>query len=421
VDELTQLKEEKKRLEKILDFGHKISTQILDLDELLKLLMQEVREILNADRCTVFIRDFEKDILWSRIADGLADKKITLPVGKGIVGAVAKEGKILNIKDAYADERFNRETDKKTGYCTKTILSCPLKNKDGEVIGVFQVLNKKNGVFDEEDEKILTLLARQAADAIENAFLYEEQRKMFESFIETLSVALDRRDTITAGHSKRVTYFSIKLGEKLNLSKKELELLKYASWMHDLGKIGVREAILTKNGRLTDEEYEAIKKHAVFTKEILEKIYFKKEFREIPLIASSHHENYDGTGYPLKISGTQIPFLARIIAICDVFDAITSHRHYRKPMPILKVLSIFKEEKGKKFDATCVDAFFKISLYDIITGINLDKVQNFVILEDDKKVLAQYTLEDLWRFLKGDFPTPSQKEVVNVFLKYYGK
>ncbi|MCD6413597.1 MAG: GAF domain-containing protein [Elusimicrobia bacterium] len=419
--EIENLIKERERLHALLDFGHKVSMKILNLDDLLKLIMAEARNILNADRCTVFIRDFDTNTLWSKIADGLGKREIRLPVGKGIVGVVAATGKILNIKDAYSDSRFDIETDRKTGYRTKTILSSPMKNKDGEILGVFQVLNKKDGTFNEEDEKILSLLSRQAADAIENAFLYEEQKKMFESFIETLSYALDRRDALTAGHSRRVTYFSVKVGEKLALSPKDLEILKYSSWMHDLGKIGVRENILAKPGKLTDEEFEKMKQHAEYTREILEKIYFKKEYKSIPLIASSHHENIDGTGYPGKLKATSIPFFSRIIAVCDVFDALTSKRHYRQPMPILGVLGILKNDTGKKFDPLCVEAFFKISLCDIVRGINLGKVENFVVYSQDEKILNENTLEDLFLILKSGDLTPGQNEIVSAFMKYYGK
>jgi len=420
-EELKQLRKEKERMQSLLDFGHEVSLRILNLDELLKLIMAETRNILDADRCTVFLRDFDTDTLFSKIADGMGSREIRIPMEKGIAGAVARSGELMNIKDAYSDERFNTATDKKTGYNTKTILSCPMKNKMGESIGVFQVLNKKGGVFDAEDEKILLLLARQAADAVENAFLYDEQKKMFESFIDTLSDTLDKRDYLTAGHSRRVTFFSIRTGEAMRLFPHELELLQYSSWMHDMGKIGVREHILAKAGKLTDEEFEQIKKHAVFTREILAKIYFKREFREIPDIAASHHENVDGSGYPRGLKGAAIPFFSRIIAVCDVFDALTSKRHYREPMPILGVLNILKEGTGKKFDPVCNDAFFRINLFDIVHGINLEKVENFVIVSEDEEELRKYILADFYRVISCAEHTPAQSRIIKTFAKYYGK
>jgi len=420
-EELTRLRAEKKRMESLLDFGHKVSSRILDLDDLLKMIMAETREILGAERCTVFLRDFDNDTLYSKIADGLGSREIRIPLDKGIAGAVARSGEIINIKDAYADDRFDTDVDRKTGYVTKTILTCPMKDKMGESIGVFQVLNKKEGVFDGEDERILLLLARQAADAVENAFLYDEQKKMFESFIDTLSDTLDKRDYLTAGHSRRVTFFAVKTGEAMLLFAHELELLKYASWMHDMGKIGVREHILAKPGKLSAEEFEQIKNHTVFTREILGKIHFKREFRQIPEIAASHHENVDGSGYPRGIKGAAIPFFARIIAVSDVFDALTSKRHYREPMPLLGVLNILKEGTGAKFDPVCVGAFFKISLLDIARGINLEKAENFVIVSEDAELLKKYSLEDFYRVILSSEFSPAQSSVVEAFSKYYGK
>jgi len=420
-EELKQLRKEKERLQSLLDFGHEVSSRIMNLDELLKLIMAETRNLLDAERCTVFLRDFDTDTLYSKIADGLGSREIRIPVEKGIAGAVARSGEVINIKDAYSDERFDTATDKKTGYVTKTILSCPMKNKMGESIGVFQVLNKKDGVFDREDEKILLLLARQAADSVENAFLYDEQKKMFESFIDTLSDTLDKRDYLTAGHSRRVTFFSIRTGEEMRLFPHEIELLKYSSWMHDMGKIGVSDHLLAKAGKLTDDEFEQIKNHTVFTREILGKIYFKREFRQIPEIAASHHENIDGSGYPHGTKGAAIPFLSRIIAVCDVFDALTSKRHYREPMPILGVLNLLKDGTGKKFDPVCADAFFKINLLDIVRGINLEKVENFVIVSEDGEELKKYNLEDFYRVISCAEHTPAQSRIIGVFAKYYGK
>jgi HD-GYP domain-containing protein (c-di-GMP phosphodiesterase class II) len=213
----------------------------------------------------------------------------------------------------------------------------------------------------------------------------------------------------------------MKTGEIMKLFAHEMELLKYSSWMHDMGKIGVREHILAKPGKLTDEEFEQIKNHAVFTREILGRIYFKREFRQIPEIAAAHHENVDGSGYPRGLSGAAIPFFSRIIAVCDVFDALTSKRHYREPMPLLGVLNILKEGIGSKFDPVCVGAFFKINLLDIVRGINLERTKDFVIVSDDEELLKKYNLEDFHRVLSSGGLSPAQSAAVEAFARHYGK
>ena len=190
--QIDRLKLERERLHALLNITKKLSIET-NLEKLLFKIMDEVRDILNADRCTVFLYDENNEELWSKIAIGL-EEEIRFPADKGIAGHVWKTGEIVNIPDAYKDDRFNPEVDKRTGYKTKSILSMPLLNLYNEVIGVFQVLNRKGGAFTKENEKLLSAISFIAASAIENALLYEEQQKSFTSFIETLSTTLDTRD-----------------------------------------------------------------------------------------------------------------------------------------------------------------------------------------------------------------------------------
>ena len=155
-----------KQFEALLKIGQRLSSE-MQLDRLLEMILDETTQVMEADRSSLFLVDREKQELWTKIAQGTTE--IRLPIGKGISGAVAKTGEIINIPDAYADKRFNPETDKRTGYRTKTILCVPMKNSEGSIIGVIQVLNKKRGVFDNSDEEVLLALAGQAAVAVENA------------------------------------------------------------------------------------------------------------------------------------------------------------------------------------------------------------------------------------------------------------
>ena len=294
----------------------------LDLDRLLDLIMNKTTEVMNADRSSLFLIDWDTEELWSKVAQGVRFLELRFPMNAGLAGAVATTGEVLNIPDAYEDDRFNQEWDRRTGYRTRSVLCVPMNNKAGERIGVIQVLNKQGGeAFGRDDEELLCTLAGQAAVAIENAQLYEEQKLSFVSFVETLSTAMDARDPITAGHSNRVTQYSVALAEELGYSEKQLEILNVAALMHDIGKIGVPEVVLFKDGRLTDEEYEIIQSHAQHTLNILNKIRFDREKREIPMMAATHHERIDGKGYPLQLSGDEIPEAGRIMAVGDVFDA----------------------------------------------------------------------------------------------------
>ena len=169
------------KLTSILDVA-KAMTAARDLDLLLPLIIYEAAKVVEADRCTLFVVDRERGELWSKVAQGASDE-IRVPLGRGIAGAVADTGQVINIPDAYADPRFNRDVDAATGYRTRTILCVPMRDTQGEVTGVIQALNKHDGAFTDEDEELLRALGGQAASAIENALLHEEINRLFEGFV----------------------------------------------------------------------------------------------------------------------------------------------------------------------------------------------------------------------------------------------
>jgi HD-GYP domain-containing protein (c-di-GMP phosphodiesterase class II) len=337
--------------------------RIMPIAELLSIIAKLTSEILDADRSTVFIHDRDSGELWSIVAEG--EREIRFPATKGIAGAVAATGETLNIPEAYDDERFNKEIDRQTGYRTKSMLTMPMFDKRSEVMGVFQVLNKKapsgrledSLPFDADDEKLLTMLAAQAAVSIENNLLYQQRHEMFSSFIETLSGAIDARDKITSNHVKNVTRYTLGIAREMGLSPGELEVLRVAAQLHDFGKIGIRDRVLCKPGRFTPEEYEEMKTHASLTRELLDKISFERRLREVPAIAAGHHEKLDGSGYPESLVGDEIPLGARIIAVADIFDALTQKRHYKEPMNTERAFSILREEVERNhLDGRCVES-----------------------------------------------------------------
>ena len=164
---------ERDHLDLLLNISKFIMSE-LELNKLLRKIMDLTRDVLRADRCSVYLLDKEKHELWTLVAHGLEGQQIRIPSGRGLAGYVAVTGKTLNVKDAYRDSRFIRRIDLRTGYKTRTILSMPIKNKHGEIIGVFQILNKKHGCFTKDDEKLLEGVVSFAAIAIENARLYKQ-------------------------------------------------------------------------------------------------------------------------------------------------------------------------------------------------------------------------------------------------------
>lgn len=414
-NDLEKLQSENVRLHSLLEVTNTLSS-VINLETLLFKIMDVVRINLHADRCTVFILDKEKNELWSKVAMGLK-QEIRFPADKGIAGFVATSGETLNIPDAYADYRFNPEVDKKTGYKTKNMLTMPMRDKRNEVIGVFQVLNRESGSFTKEDEELLSAISSIAAGALENALLYEEIRKSFTSFIETLSTTLDARDYITSGHSRRVTLYAVQISRLMRLDATEINRVRYASLLHDIGKIGVPEIVLFKNKKLSDDEYEIIKRHASLTKSILSKIHFQKDLKDVPEIASTHHEKIDGTGYPDGITGSEIPLGGKILAVCDVFDALTSRRQYRDRIEIEKVMEIIDKETGTAFEPFVVYEFKSIRLNVLVEILEFGYNEN--LKKEDLDLLKNYSLKDIVQIRTDGAKDEEQARVEEVFMRYY--
>ncbi len=409
-NDLQEHLKEHNKLKLLLSVTRNISRE-LEIDRLLMLIMDQVKNALNCDRCSVFLVDRNKGEMWSKVAHG--EKEIRFPSHLGIAGYVASTGEILNIQDAYADYRFNPEIDRKTGYKTRNMLNAPLCNKMGEIIGVFQTLNKKGGSFTGDDEELLTAIAVLSASQIENAQLYEEQRKTFDSFVETLASTIDARDPLTAGHSKRTTMYAGQIGKLIGLNDQEQRLLRISSLLHDYGKIAIRESILAKEGGLTPQEYEHIKEHPKYTQSILERINFSRELVGVPLIASSHHEKLDGSGYPKGLKGDEIPKLSRIIAVADVFDALSSRRHYRDRMPLADIFAILHQEAGTKYDPEFIHALQRLSLDNLVTI--LEQGETSSPLPTDLEYLAHYTIQDLLDAMQ----MKTNSGLITLFEKYY--
>ena len=392
-----------------------------NIDTLIKTIAEETKIALNADRCTVFLYDKENNELYSKVATGLDDfKELRIPADKGLAGHVVQTGETINIKDAYTDKRFNKAVDKKTGYRTKTILCMPIKNFNQEIIGVFQVLNKFDETFTIDDEDLLIAIASSAGISLENAQLFERQNRMieeqkviFDSFIETLASSIDARDKITSGHSTRVKMYATLIAHEFGMEKGDIFILEKAAALHDIGKIGIRDSVLQKEGKLTPEEYKHIQEHVEITHNILAKIHMSKDFEQITDIACSHHEKFDGTGYYRGLKGEDIPFGGRILAVSDVFDAITSKRHYRDKMPIEKVIDIIMSGSGNHFDPLVVEKFLAIKLVDIV---KVFLTENSLELDnDDVETLAKYNLLDLYYSIVNN----CSNKLLLVFNKYY--
>jgi len=388
---LSTLKKRIQRLELLQQVSHELGSE-RNLNRLLDLILARTTQVLDADRSTLYLIDVPSDgqpHLVSKIAQGMDG--IRLPLDRtSIAGTVAVSGEICNVEDPYQDKRFNPEVDRTSGYRTQSMLTCPMTSPDGTVVGVVQVLNKLDGApFDAEDEQLLLAFSTMAAIAVENVRWLEAQKQTFEDLITGQAVAIDARDHVTGGHTWRVTAYAVEIGRTMGWQKQDLEILRYAGLLHDQGKLGISDDILLKPGRLSNWEFALMRSHAYKTKVILEgvKHLFPRRLRRAVDLAPAHHEKLDGSGYPDHLTADQIPMGARILAVADIFDALTAHRPYRSPMPDQDVIGLLrKDAEAGKLDsvpievlASCMDRI--VTIRDEINARIKARKRNFEVVQ----------------------------------------
>ncbi len=260
-----------------------------------------------------------------------------------------KDGPML-LEHGPATERFFA---KHPNVPPQSLVAVPLQSKHKLLGWIAAIAFAKNKRFDEGQRKVLAIVGSRAAAAIDNARLYEDLQATFQQTIEGLAQAIDKMDRYTAGHSSRVAMYAVYIAQKLGLGAQEQEIVRQSALMHDIGKIGC-VFNLNKPGKLTQDEYEIFKKHPGFGRDILDPIKFLH-----PLIPGVHlhHERWDGRGYPLGLKGQGVPLMARIIAVADTYDAMTSDRAYRGALPHEVAVTEIERCSGSQFDPDVARTF----------------------------------------------------------------
>ena len=342
-----------------------------DVDKLLVYLADMGRDLVSADRCTVWLIDRKAEKIWTRVAHGI--DRIEIPLSKGIAGYVAATGEHLVINDAYGDDRFDQQVDKATGYHTRNILALPVEDSKGEILGVYQAINKVSGnkKFTKKDLEHLLLAASYTGKQLESLALQEEIESTQREIILTLAETGEMRSKETGNHVKRVAEYSHILADAYGLEPEQVKLLKSASPMHDIGKIAIPDSILLKPGALTDAERETMKTHTTLGHDML-KHSDRELLKAAVIVAYQHHEKWDGTGYPRGLKGEEIHIFGRLTAIADVFDALICKRVYKDPWPVDKIITMFTESRGKDFDPEVVDAFLSVKDEMVEVSVRLD-------------------------------------------------
>ncbi len=359
-----QLKLKQSQLGALMYVGHAINSS-LGLKRVLEEVMDSLIALTGAERGFLMLRD-PNGGLSVRIARGLDHVNLeeeAFKFSRTIIGNVVASGTPTLTTNAQADPRFDAQSSVAV-YQLRSILCTPLKLKN-DLIGVVYVDNRAHaGIFGEGDLGLISAFADQAAVAIDGARLFEELQdshrqleKGYEATLAGWAKALELRDKETEGHTQRVTMLTERLARSMGVDEHALVHIRRGALLHDIGKMGIPDNILLKNGPLTEEERLIVEKHPLYAYEMFSPIEFLLPALDIPYC---HHEKWDGTGYPRGLKGEEIPFAARIFPVVDVWDALISDRPYRGGLPQDEVCQYIQADSGKHFDPRVVEAFMEL-------------------------------------------------------------
>lgn len=354
------------RLEALLplfDVSNAMST-LQDLGSMLNLVLQIALREARAERGSLMVVEEATGDLVIGASVGIPEevaRKVRVKMGEGIAGLVAQERKPLILTESSANDpklqdRLNLK-DIGSAVCFPLIAA-------NKLLGVLNLNRAPSAIaFTESDRDLVAILCTQAATGIANWKLHRDLQRSYISAIGALANTVMEKDPYTRNHSDRVSRFAVAVATAMGLSYDEIEGVRIAGILHDIGKIGVPEKVLLKPGRLERDEYEIIKQHPTKGANILADAEFP--WQVVPLV-KHHQEKWDGTGYPDGLAGTDIPLGARIIAVTDTFEALTADRAYRKGMPKEKALSIIREVRGSQLDPDITDCFLQLAEADRI-------------------------------------------------------
>jgi HD-GYP domain-containing protein (c-di-GMP phosphodiesterase class II) len=353
--------------EMLLEIGVKLAGT-LDLQTVLELALEYAEEVCQAETSSIWDLDEERQELFFRVVRGKAAgdiRGLRLPLGQGIVGSVALSGEADAVNDVAADPRWNG--DPTAAFRTRAILAVPLLAR-GHVIGVLQLLNPVGrDRFTTGDLWRMRQFAAILAPTLQNARLYEAQRRQFFSMVTALVEALEKRDPYTGGHVRRVVAYSVLLGAEMGLSREEMRNLRLAATLHDIGKITTPDRILGKPSPLDSDEVEIMRRHTLDGAAIVSHL---ANAWVLPGVRS-HHERVDGKGYPDGLTDPEILLAPRIIAVADTYDAMTTSRPYRAGLPPERAAAEILGAAGSQFCPRVVASFralFEDGRFDLQAG-----------------------------------------------------
>lgn len=352
-----------------LNVLHTIDTAItsyLDLPLILNLFLEQVIAQIDVDAAAILLLHGATLTLDYAAGRGFRTKALQhthLRLGEGLAGQVALERRILTVDDLHTHKASLAQSPLLADENFTSYFGAPLIAK-GQVKGVLEIFHRSSLDLDRESRGFLDTLTTQAAIAVENMDLFVDLQRSnaelslaYDTTLEGWSNALDLRDKETEGHTVRVTETAVRLARAMGIGESDLVQVRRGGLLHDIGKMGIPDSILLKPGPLSEEEWKTMRMHPVFAHKLLSPIAHLRPALDIPYC---HHEKWDGTGYPRGLKGQEIPLVARIFAVADVWDALRSDRPYRRAWPAKQVEEYIRSESGKHFDPKVVELFFEM-------------------------------------------------------------
>ena len=353
---------DKRRVQRDLAALYKIGNEIhaqTNLRDLLAVVMDVVFEVIEAERGFLLLADdktseVRPQVVRVRPGSG-ADSE--LPVSRPVVQECMEQGVAILCPDLMAEERFG-DGDSMLLDHIRSVVCAPLSVGERVAGAIYLDSASDAKPFAEHDLDLLTAIARQAAVAVHRAQLIGELERLFVGMVETLVATVEAKDIYTYGHSARVSKLARQMAGRMGFTEEQQEEIKVAGLLHDIGKIGIPEAILSKPGRLTDEEWGYVRSHPQIGDSILAQIGSER-LASIRLVVRHHHEKLDGTGYPDGLKGDDVPIGARLLAVADAYDAMTSNRPYRTPFSSEAAIEELLKNAGTQFDPDAVNALIE--------------------------------------------------------------
>jgi HD-GYP domain-containing protein (c-di-GMP phosphodiesterase class II) len=356
---IRDMQEKVRQLECLNEFSSLMNSS-LDIQVVRQKAIEATCKLLGCEGAVLFLIDRKTAELYS-------DSGHRLPINdRSIAGYCAMSGESLIINDLakYPVDTIQKLSKKEKALIPSVIISIPLKAKE-KVLGVLQAMNKLLTVparasqhrwpdFYENDRMLLETLGHSISVAIENSQLYADIKRNFFETVEALAEAIEKKDHYTGGHTKRVVYYALCIAKYLQLTSEQLEQVRLAAVLHDVGKIGIEDKILKKNAPLDAEEWKVMQTHPQLGFDILGRV---EGLKDVIGGARYHHERWDGKGYPVGLQGEAIPLIARIVAVADAYDAMVSTRPYRKGLDPKTAYEEILQHRGSQFDPLVVDAF----------------------------------------------------------------